>query len=530
MGVFISYLLQVSVIMAVLYACYKMSLSSSTFHSFNRVALLCIIVASWLLPLAVPDTGFLAGFLSGTEPVMDNGHLVEIGIPIAVQEGDAVSETLSASHFWTYLPVIYILGFVFFIILLSLSVVRLARTVGGGEKRQNGLYTLVVSPAAAGPFSWGRYVVVRPSDCDSNLDLVLNHELRHLQLFHWMDLLVAQFNALFLWFNPAAYLLMRELKCTHEYEVDSAIEPRLTHDYQLMLIKKTVGSSFPTFADSLNHSQLKKRITMMTKRKSSSVRLLAALVLPCAAVAAVSALSLPAVAGIIADVSASSLKSQISGKFTDNLYDRQIPANDDAVYEGAAGAVQAKTHPGGTDTSEDTVEPVIAEDVKAIKAIAGDKDSSGKETYFIDGVRSDAKAVEGLDPNSIKSITVVKNDPDYPKGKILIFTDNEPTDRVYKMVEKIPEFNGGTKALMEFLMQNVKYPEGLAGDCRSVVQFTVSKEGDVSDFKVVKSGGEAADAEAIRAISLTSGKWQPGYNDGKPVSTMLTLPVVFRKK
>lgn len=269
---------------------------------------------------------------------------------------------------------------------------------------------------------------------------------------------------------------------------------------------------------------------MMTKRKSSSVRLLAALVLPCAAVAAVSALSLPAVAGILADVSASSLKSQISGKFTDNLYDRQIPANDDAVYEGAAGAVQAKTHPVGTDTSEDTVEPVIAEDVKAIKEIAGDKDSSGKETYFIDGVRSDAKAVEGLDPNSIKSITVVKNDPDYPKGKILIFTDNEPTDRVYKMVEKIPEFNGGTKALMEFLMQNVKYPEGLAGDCRSLVQFTVSKEGDVSDFKVVKSGGEAADAEAIRAISLTSGKWQPGYNDGKPVSTMFTLPVVFRKK
>ena len=497
MGVFISYLLQVSVIMAVLYACYKMSLSSSTFHSFNRVALLCIIVASWLLPLAVPDTGFLAGLFSGTEPVMDNGHLVEIGIPIAVQEGDAVSETLSASRFWTYLPVIYILGFVFFIILLSLSVVRLARTVGGGEKRQHGLYTLVVSPAAAGPFSWGRYVVVRPSDCDSNLDLVLNHELRHLQLFHWMDLLVAQFNALFLWFNPAAYLLMRELKCTHEYEVDS---------------------------------QLKKRITMMTKRKSSSVRLLAALVLPCAAVAAVSALSLPAVAGILADVSASSLKSQISGKFTDNLYDRQIPANDDAVYEGAAGAVQAKTHPVGTDTSEDTVEPVIAEDVKAIKEIAGDKDSSGKETYFIDGVRSDAKAVEGLDPNSIKSITVAKSDPDYPKGKILIFTDNEPTDRVYKMVEKIPEFNGGTKALMEFLMQNVKYPEGLAGDCRSLVQFTVSKEGDVSDFKVVKSGGEAADAEAIRAISLTSGKWQPGYNDGKPVSTMFTLPVVFRKK
>jgi TonB family protein len=100
----------------------------------------------------------------------------------------------------------------------------------------------------------------------------------------------------------------------------------------------------------------------------------------------------------------------------------------------------------------------------------------------------------------------------------------------YQVVEEMPEFPGGMKALMDYLSTNVKYPEaakqaGISG--RVTTAFVVGEDGVIRDVKVLRSVSPELDAEAIRVMSSMP-KWKPGKQDGKPVPVRYTVPVNFR--
>ncbi len=103
-------------------------------------------------------------------------------------------------------------------------------------------------------------------------------------------------------------------------------------------------------------------------------------------------------------------------------------------------------------------------------------------------------------------------------------------DVVYKVVEQMPEFPGGEKALRAFLTENVKYPSiakenGIYG--RVICQFIVEKDGSISNVRVAKSSGEISlDKEAIRVIKSMP-KWKPGKQRNKPVRARFTMPINF---
>ncbi|MGL4598891.1 MAG: TonB family protein, partial [Bacteroidia bacterium] len=104
-------------------------------------------------------------------------------------------------------------------------------------------------------------------------------------------------------------------------------------------------------------------------------------------------------------------------------------------------------------------------------------------------------------------------------------------DVVYQVVEQMPEFPGGSGAMMDFIAKNIRYPMeekemGIQG--RVYVRFVVGKEGNVYDVKVVKGvqGGSGLEKEAIRVISSMP-LWTPGKNNGKPVNVQYTMPVNF---
>ena len=97
------------------------------------------------------------------------------------------------------------------------------------------------------------------------------------------------------WFNPTVWLLKRELRDIHEYQADKGVLSQGIDatKYQLLLVKKAVGSSLYTLANSFNHSKIKKRITMMLKKKSNNwARLKLALLVP-VGLAALSAFAHP---------------------------------------------------------------------------------------------------------------------------------------------------------------------------------------------------------------------------------------------
>ena len=105
-------------------------------------------------------------------------------------------------------------------------------------------------------------------------------------------------------------------------------------------------------------------------------------------------------------------------------------------------------------------------------------------------------------------------------------------DEVLDMVEVMPEFPGGVKALMSYLAKNIEYPKeaenaGMQG--RVVVQFVVNTDGSIEDAKVVRAVNPLLDQEAIRVIN-TMPKWKPGMQDGKTVRVKYTVPIMFRLK
>lgn len=104
-------------------------------------------------------------------------------------------------------------------------------------------------------------------------------------------------------------------------------------------------------------------------------------------------------------------------------------------------------------------------------------------------------------------------------------------DEIYKVVEVAPEFIGGQKAMTDFLIKNVKYPEddqkkGIEGTV--YVSFVVEKDGSVSEVKAIRGVNTSLDNEAIRVVKLMSKMWKPGTQKGKPVRVQFNLPIKFK--
>ncbi len=106
----------------------------------------------------------------------------------------------------------------------------------------------------------------------------------------------------------------------------------------------------------------------------------------------------------------------------------------------------------------------------------------------------------------------------------------QSTEKAYDVVEQMPEYPGGIPALIQFLQENLQYPElAMASriEGRVLVAFIVEKDGSISDIHTVRSVDPSLDKEAIRVVSIMP-KWAPGYMNGKPVRVRFTLPINFK--
>lgn len=196
------------------------------------------------------------------------------------------------------------------------TLLRLWRLVSTGECTAIGGCTLVVIDRHdIAPFSWCRYIVVNRAEEKQTIDLIVSHERAHICLGHFYDLILAQVVCIVQWYNPASWLMLSELKAVHEYQADRAVidSGANIHQYQILLIKKTVGVRFQSFANSLNHSNLKKRITMMCKTRIKPARRFRALAAVPALALAMSLLNVPSISGAMTEMSSARLTDNVSG-------------------------------------------------------------------------------------------------------------------------------------------------------------------------------------------------------------------------
>ena len=107
--------------------------------------------------------------------------------------------------------------------------------------------------------------------------------------------------------------------------------------------------------------------------------------------------------------------------------------------------------------------------------------------------------------------------------------DKVTADDTFIVVEQAPEYPGGSAALLDFLQNNLRYPEAARSEKaegRVIVRFVVNTKGKVEDAAVIKGVHPLLDAEALRIVGLLSG-WLPGAQGGKPVNVWYMVPVTF---
>lgn len=85
--------------------------------------------------------------------------------------------------------------------------------------------------------------------------------------------------------------------------------------------------------------------------------------------------------------------------------------------------------------------------------------------------------------------------------------------------------------MMKFVADNLRYPQkayekGIEG--RVVVRMIISKEGEVTNAKVLKGIDTECDAEAIRIVESMP-LWHPAQLNGINVAYYFTIPILFRK-
>lgn len=277
-----TYSLSCGIILAVLYGLYFLTTKHTTLFGFNRRMLLTIMAFSMAAPLLTLNGGVnsavkLTGLtLPEFEVTLTVANLPDTGTSSPI-------DILATIYLWglvaTALWTIANLAFISYICLTSHTA-----KIGNSVVR-------IHTRSGLSPFSWGGMIFIPKEmldDNDRDIAITLAHESSHCRRRHWLDLLAANAVVIINWYNPCAWLMLRELIGVHEFEADRDTLSMCDDpaEYQLLLIKKTAGSRFHAFADSLNHSSLKKRITMMMKNQTKSrARLRALAMLPVMAAA-----------------------------------------------------------------------------------------------------------------------------------------------------------------------------------------------------------------------------------------------------
>ena len=560
---------------------YLLVLRNEHFFRLNRAYLLAGITASLLFP-------FYTFHYAVILPAITTSTSVDMG---ELSVGTVVREEASPLpiYFW-----IYLLGSMAFLFRLLFQTWKIIRKLQKAGYERNGAVKLVRTPEFVSSFSFFSFVFVNPSIATQEMEEIMNHEREHIQQRHWFDLLLVELICIVQWFNPFAWIYAHLVRQNHEFLADQSALQLTAHPavYQAALLNQLLGVPVFSLTNSFSYSLNKKRFKMMKKKIDSPFRKLKMLlVLPLVAMLFY-AFAVPeyqyenenssvAPEGKTVDVKGKVQKSDGNplsgtsvilrgstiGTITDkdgNFLMKGIPADGELVFTfvGFKSKVQKVTgepmkivmEAGKIGMDQVTVvgygtpppPPPPPPPPVSFRGI----DDANPPLYILDGVPIDKKTMDKIKPETIESISVLKDKSATEvygeKGKngvILIKTkgNKAPVEFtaekiviqdgqvVFTVVEEMPEFPGGEKALRDFIVSTVKYPEdakkdGIQG--KVFVSFVVKSDGTVGNAKIARSANPLLDNEAIRVINLLP-TWKPGKQGGKEVNVAYTIPVQF---
>ena len=545
MYTFLLYIIKISLTLAAFYLFYKLLCSRDTWHRANRCLLLTILALSAVVPFMYIDLGAVAAEANVAFEEMTLAFettSVADGI-----EAEATVQTLWQRIPWGKIPWrsllvgIYVIGLAVYLVRFASGLCSIAQLIRKNQRQVLPDGTILITHAKDySPFSWMRYIIVSECDLRDNRDMILAHERAHIRLLHSWDLLFVQLCATLQWFNPAAWLLKRELEAIHEYEADSATlhQGFDARQYQLRLFEAAVGVKYSSFTNNFINCSTKKRIIMMMKKQTSPWALLKALYVLPVAFAAVAVISCTSPkekkdSGHLSDVMVHGDNPLLVFTFEDstelNIQGQQLNYNGMPDFD--------YLKPCGL--TPENINSIDALQSEESKALYGERGSNGAVLFGVKG-KTAKEVFASLSDYAVEtgSEEPLKVNLKRPAGideiQAVAFGKPEPKSEeegeIFQVVEELPMYAGGMQELMKYLQMNIRYPKeaqerGLQG--RVIVQFVVNKDGSICNEQVVKSVDPQLDAEAIRVIRCMP-NWIPGKQRGEPVRVRFTLPVTFR--
>ena len=462
------YLIKVNASIILFYLCYKLLFQRDTFWMLRRTYLMVSVLFSFIYPLFS-----IEGWLKKQEPIMSAISSIQLDELVISPSGVRNLGLFTVENVLWAVFVLVALFMTFHILIQFYTIVR--RRLKGTKTSLMHIPIIRIDEKIT-PFSFFQWIFINPKlHSEPETAEILEHELTHVRQYHSVDVIVAQIQKMFCWFNPAAWLLEREIRYNLEYIADnqvlnSGFEPK---KYQYHLLSLSYEPAESKLGNQFNVSPIKKRIKMMNSKKTKKSGLLKyALIIPIALVM----LLMSTMQDMIAATKNSVLEQ--------TPQEVKIPISSSKIVQGKR-------------TSVDSEKKGIA--------IAEIKEHKEKESAELDEI-----VVVGYSSNEKQ--------------------ESEKDKKVYDVVEVPPVFAGGEKAMFEYLSKNIRYPveaqkQKIQG--RVVVQFVVNDEGKVSSAKIVYSIDTYLDAEALRIINAMP-DWTPGKQGGKNVSVRYVLPIQFK--
>ena len=261
------YLLKANVILALLYAFYRLFFYRDTFFNYRRATLLCILVVSALAPLP-----WMQLWMGSLPPVQAVGTFTtEVLLPefVVTPKTGSTGITLLQVAAWIYgIGVCLLMG------RIGIQLGAIARLTRRCPRMELNGMAVRALPKGEAPFSFFRRIFVCPTDhTPEELDEILAHEQTHARQIHSLDVVMAELACALCWFNPFAWLWKREIRQNLEYLADQSVlaEGHDRRTYQYHLLGLAYHKAAATIYNNFNVLPLKKRIRMMNKQRSKSI-------------------------------------------------------------------------------------------------------------------------------------------------------------------------------------------------------------------------------------------------------------------
>lgn len=548
------YFLKINVAIALFYAFYRLFFYKDTFFTWRRTALLCFFAVSAIVPLFNIQT-----WIEQQEPMAAMADLyATVVLPeltLTPQPETDWKQLLADGIGIVYWLVVALLTARFLVQLTG--IIRLGRRCPTQKIDDTTVHLL---PRPEGPFSFFRWIFVYPdAHTGEELHEILTHERTHARQWHSIDVMIGELACIVCWFNPFAWLMKREIRTNLEYMADEKVL-ETGHDsrtYQYHLLGLSHHKAAATIYNSFNVLPLKKRITMMNKRRTRAIgRTKYLMFLPLAALLMIVS-NIEAVARATQKITAEVMEAVTPAETPEvqpqpeNIapLPKQEPDN---IAPSSQPEMNVAPIPQQEKSKKVTYKGKIVDDeagnpISDVKIIVDHKyqsitkstvnaqgefriETSPEASILFEHTKSDgSKLVRFCTPKVLAQMN-----PDNMVIELIPYIDIKTAATeadVYEVVENMPEFpNGGMTALMKYLSDNIRYPEaahkaGIQG--RVTVQFVVGKDGSIGNVSILRGVNADLDAEAIRVISSMP-KWKPGTQKGEPVKVKYTVPVMFR--